>query len=141
MGNMVENGIRAQLKTSNLLTGKSLIALDVFPEAEKTSMKYVDGVPIMPTVPETLAGIMEQVNKIVARIEAMPLEDIGSNVDDTTKNINSLVNSLNAAKGGILGVQAAEAMQELTRAARSIRATAEYLERHPEALVKGKQPD
>ncbi len=141
IGNMVARGTRAQLKTGNLLTGKSLVTLDIFPTAEKASLEYVDGMPIMPTVPETLTGLLEQVNKIVARIEAMPLEKIGSNVDETTKSINSLVNSLNAAKGGILGVQAAEAMDELTKAARSIRSTAEYLERHPEALVKGKRPE
>jgi paraquat-inducible protein B len=29
-------------------------------------------------------------------------------------------------------------MQELTRAARSIRVFADYLERHPEALLRGK---
>ena len=29
-------------------------------------------------------------------------------------------------------------MQELTRAARSIRVFADYLERHPEALIRGK---
>ena len=141
IGSMVARGTRAQLKTGNLLTGKSLVTLDIFPTAEKASLEYVDGIPIMPTVPETLPGILEQVNKIVSRIEAMPLEDIGSNVDETTKNINSLVNSLNAAKGGILGVQAAEAIDELTKAARSIRSMAEYLERHPEALIKGKRPD
>ncbi|HEX4025677.1 MAG TPA: MlaD family protein [Steroidobacteraceae bacterium] len=33
-----------------------------------------------------------------------------------------------------------EAMDELTRAARSVRTLAQYLERHPEALIEGKRP-
>jgi HAMP domain-containing protein len=31
-----------------------------------------------------------------------------------------------------------EAMDEITQAARSVRTLAQYLERHPEALIKGK---
>jgi paraquat-inducible protein B len=41
--------------------------------------------------------------------------------------------------GGGEGANVQEAVDELTRAARSVRALADYLERHPEALIKGKQ--
>jgi paraquat-inducible protein B len=36
-------------------------------------------------------------------------------------------------------VQTREALAEITRAARALRGMAEYLERHPEALLKGKK--
>jgi len=39
-----------------------------------------------------------------------------------------------------MGLQIDEALTELRKAARSIRALAEYLERHPEAILKGKRP-
>jgi len=138
---MVGRGMRAQLKAGNLLTGRSLVALDMFPGQAKTSLEYVDGVPVMPTVAETLTGILQQVRKVLARIESMPLEEISTNLEETTKNINSLMQSLNVAEGGAMGVQTAEVMKELAKAARSIRSMAEYLERHPEALLKGKQAD
>jgi paraquat-inducible protein B len=47
----------------------------------------------------------------------------------------------------VLGSNSAQApdlprlMQELTDAARSIRALADYLDRHPEALIRGKQKE
>jgi paraquat-inducible protein B len=34
-----------------------------------------------------------------------------------------------------------EAMREIARAAEALRVLAEYLERHPEALIRGKQED
>jgi len=178
-------GVRAQLQTGNLLTGKALVVLDHFPRTELASIKYVDGVAVFPTIPpESIAGIVEKVDAILAKIEAIPIEKIGnnlaamsSNLADTTAKIdalpiekignnlanttkkldaipvgkissdlkellvslNGLVDSLNAAQGGVLGVQTRDAMAEITRAARALRGMAEYLERHPEALLKGKK--
>ena len=136
---LVNNGLRAQLKSGNLLTGQSLVALDVFPGADKAKLKYVDDLPIFPTVPETLSGLLDQVDKITARFAAMPIEKISSNLEETTVSINNLIKSFNAAEGGMTGVQMYEVMDELTKAARSIRSMSEYLERHPEALIKGKR--
>ena len=141
METLVNKGLRAQLKTGNLLTGQSLVDLDIFPDAEKARLKYVDGVPILPTVPETLAGIMDQLERITARIESMPIENIGKNFEKTTASIDALLKSLNADEGGMMGVQMREMMEELSRAARSIRTMSEYLERHPEALIKGKRSE
>lgn len=138
--NMMKNGLKAQLK-GNILTGQSLVNLDFFQETKNRSVKYVEGVFVLPTAPESLSGILQQVNSIMAKIEAMPLDKIGRNLDEATANINSLVKSLNAAEGGMTGVQVGEVMDELTKAARSIRSMSEYLERHPEALLKGKKSE
>jgi paraquat-inducible protein B len=105
---------------------------------KKGKVKYIDGVVVLPTAPESLAGILDKVEKIMARFEKMPLEEIGKNIEETTMSIKSLVHSLNAVEGGMVGVQIGEAIDELTRAARSMRSMADYLERHPEALLKGK---
>jgi paraquat-inducible protein B len=67
--------------------------------------------------------------------------------------INSLRQSAEAAQrtleqaGNVLGSNAAQStdlprlMQELTDAARSVKALADYLDRHPEALIRGKKED
>jgi paraquat-inducible protein B len=176
--------VRAQLKTGNLLTGKSLIEFKKFPDAKPEPIKYVNGLAVFPTMPESLANIAEKIdgiatkiNQILAKIDAIPITKIGSNLATTTTkinaipmdkignnlaaltakldgiqigkiskdlaaalaSINALVESLNAAKGGVIGVQTREALAEITRAARALRGMAEYLERHPEALLKGKK--
>lgn len=67
--------------------------------------------------------------------------------------IDSLRHSAEAAQrtleqaGNVLGTNAAQTtdlprlMQELTDAARSLKALADYLDRHPEALIRGKQKE
>ena len=67
--------------------------------------------------------------------------------------INSLRQSAEAAQrtleqaGNVLGSNAAQStdlprlMQELTDAARSVKALADYLDRHPEALIRGKKEE
>jgi paraquat-inducible protein B len=47
-------------------------------------------------------------------------------VENTTREDSSLI------------VNLTEALQELSRAARSLRALADYLDQHPEALLRGK---
>jgi paraquat-inducible protein B len=181
---LAERGVRAQMETGNLLTGKTLISFKPFPDAKKEPMKFVDGTAIFPTVPESLAGVMQKVdgimskvNEILAKIDAIPITKIGNNLAETTADINAipmaeigknladltarlgaiptgkiskdladtmeslqgLIDSLNAAKGGVLGVQTRRALAEITRAATALRGMAEYLERHPEALLKGKK--
>ena len=135
-------------------------------------------------MPESLAGIIQKmdrilarVNTILAKVDAIPIEQIGKNLEGATAKLNhvpvedigknmasltkrldaipageiskdlqetllslqELIESLNAAKGGVVGVQARRALMEATRAANALRGMAEYLERHPEALLKGKQ--
>jgi paraquat-inducible protein B len=137
---MVTNGLRAQLK-SNILTGQSLIVLDFFENFEKDSVRFVGSNVILPTVPETVSGLIKQINEILTRIKSIPLENISQNISEATKNINDLIKSLNVENGGMTGVQINETLDELSKAARSIRVMSEYLERHPEALIKGKRKD
>jgi hypothetical protein len=62
----------------------------------------------------------------------LPIKEISQNLDDTVAGINKLVNS-----EGFYGFSSA--VQEITEAARGIRLLVEYLEQHPEAILKGKQ--
>jgi len=137
---MISQGVRGQLK-SNILTGQALVMFDMFEDAEKAAVKYVNGVMIVPTMPETVDGIMKQINDFLAKLKTIPLESIGNNLDEATNNINSLIKSLNVEEGGATGVQMNATMDELSRAAKSIRVMAEYLERHPESLIKGKSAE
>lgn len=139
MEKMVNRGLRAQLKTSNLITGKSLISLDFFPGGKTMEIKYADGVAVLPTVPETLASMVNKANVILDKLKSMPVEEVAVNLEEATANLNELIKSFDADKDGMMGLQIRETLEELTRAAHSIRSMSEYLERHPEALLKGKQ--
>jgi paraquat-inducible protein B len=133
---MVKKGMRGQLQTSNFLTGQSLVTFDMFPGDKKRTIKFVDGVPIIPTVPETMVGLIHKVDKILTHLENVPMVEMGENISKAALGVSKLANSLN--NGGVIGDQLSDVMTELQRSARSLRGMTNYLERHPEALLQGK---
>jgi len=73
-----ERGLRAQLKSGNLLTGQQIIDLGFSPDAKKVKMTFVDGDPVVPTTGGSLDQIQESVARITRRLEKVPFEQIGS---------------------------------------------------------------
>jgi paraquat-inducible protein B len=77
----------------------------------------------------------------------MPLKELGDDLRNTIATLNQTLVSAhrtvdNADKliqpDSVLGAQLGDTLQEVTRAARGLRGLADYLERHPEALIRGK---
>ena len=133
---MVKKGLRAQLTNGYLLTGKSLVIFAVFPRAEKNTLKFANGIAIVPTVPEVLDSAIDKVNTILEHIANMPIVDTCKNFSKVALSLSRLAESLD--DGGVTGEQAREVMEELRKSARSLRGITNYLERYPEALIKGK---
>lgn len=94
----------------------------------------------------TLGATLAQVRQAVGRIDAgaTPLLDnvatAAESADATLRQAEATMASLQrtVAADSSLTDNAESVMQELTRAARSIRVLADYLDRHPEALLRGK---
>jgi len=86
-----------------------------------------------------IAEIGDNLAELTAKLKKLPVGQIGKDLTSTLESIEALVETLNAAKGGVLGVQTRKALAEISRAATALRGMAEYLERHPEALLKGKK--
>jgi paraquat-inducible protein B len=62
---------------------------------------------------------------------------------DTLASARSTLDSANTALGPDSALQqnTADAMKELARTAAALRSLADYLEQHPEALIRGKAED
>jgi paraquat-inducible protein B len=158
---MVDHGLRAQARAGNLLTGQLYISLDFMPNAAPVAFD-MDASPLsIPTVNGGFDRLQEQVASIVGKIDNMPLEAIGKNLnttlvdlDQSLKQINSQVlpattQTLQQAQqtfGAAQGMLASDAplqqnlgqtLQEIQRAARSLRVLTDLLGRHPEALLRG----
>lgn len=162
---LVAGGLRAQLKTGNLLTGASYVDLDFYPEAPHREITWTDPVPELPTIPAAL----DELRALLARLARLPLEQMGENLDgslaalrDTMGATNALLRRLDRETttelsqtlqqtrdtlasldrllkpNSPLQSEAHRALGELAAAARSLRIMADYLERHPEALIRGK---
>jgi paraquat-inducible protein B len=195
LAEFVARGLRAQLRSGNLITGQLVVALDVFHDAPKAELVWENGVPILPTVPSELDSIVRSASAVMERLAGLPLEEIGQNVRDTTRSLKRLAASpdlteaLKAVRAATISIDtvakrldvdlipalkrvpaiAANAETALKRvdsllagvetdygtnsqfkrdvvrltsqlndAARAIRLLADYLEQHPDALVRGK---
>ena len=127
---------------------------------------YENGIAVLPTVPTSLAAIKSSLQGLMHKIEKMPLEEIGHNLNGVLEGVNKLTNSgdmsdtlknLNEASAQLKATLATadevvagfdessaayqdirKTMNELSAAARSLRLMMDYLERHPDALIKGK---
>lgn len=162
---LVANGLRAQLRTGSLLTGQLYVALEFFPDAKKASIDWSRTPPEMPTTPSGLASLQDSINRIMTRIDKLPIEQLTASAQHTLDNTSLLMQNLNtqvvpqaattlaaaraaleAAHSTLLpgsGLQqdTTEAIRELTRTAASFRGLADYLQEHPEALLRGKPED
>ena len=70
----MDHGLRAQLRTGNLLTGQLYIALDFFPTAPKAKMDWSENPPELPTIPGGLQSLQDSVTTLVAKLNKIPFE-------------------------------------------------------------------
>jgi paraquat-inducible protein B len=175
-----QRGLRAQLRSGNLITGQLYVALDYFPDAPKATVDWNAQVPVLPVVASTLPDLEAKLSSIVAKLEKLPIEQIGTDASKALVTLNTTLEGATAALSNIdtnltpalkttldelrqavasanlllantdatlLGKDAPaqqelrDALQEVAAAARSVRVLADYLDRHPEALIRGKTED
>jgi paraquat-inducible protein B len=145
---MIADGLRAQLKTGNLLTGKLYVDLDFYPDAGKQVLRKAKGYEVLPTIPTSIEEMTRSVNTVLDKLKEFPFGKIGAdmtqalaNLDRTIIQADGTLKSIDAmvAKDSPMSQELQETLRELSDAARSLRVLADYLERHPEALLRGKE--
>ena len=145
---LVARGVRAQLQTGSLLTGSLYVAFDFFPKAKPAKIDWSQTPPQLPTTPGALQAIETNLASIVQKIDDMPLEQIGDDLRDAIVELDATLVSAKAAidnanklvePNSVLDQQLYDTLQEVSGAARSVRVLADYLERDPEALLRGKK--
>ncbi|PIF53210.1 paraquat-inducible protein B [Pseudomonas sp. 29] len=164
LGTFVDNGLRAQARSGNLLTGQLYVALDFFPKAEKVAFDPSARPVVLPTVPGSLEQLQEKLEAMVDKLNKLPVERIAGNLDSNLVELRKGLSQFNAKT--LPGVQSTladvsktlqsasstlaedspqrekltETLDELGRMSRSLRELSDYLGRHPESLIRGR-PD
>lgn len=87
------DGMRASVESASFLTGEALIALDFVKNAKSASVTYEDGVPIIPSRPGGVDGIMASASTLMDKVAAMPLTQIGEHVDGLLAHTDRRLNS------------------------------------------------
>jgi paraquat-inducible protein B len=145
---LVAAGLRAQLKSGNLLTGQLIVALDIFEKAKPARVAWNGPIPVLPTIPTPLEEITANVATLVERLSRFPLDQIGVEVNASLKELRGTLAQAEqtlAAANGIIGPDSevkAELMRtlmELRDAARGVGLAADQIESEPESLLFGKK--
>ena len=160
---LVNRGFRAQLRSGSILTGQLYVAFEKFPNAPKVKVDWTKDPPELPVMPGALSELETKIASIVAKIDKVPFEAIGEDLkkllettnvaikhldEDVTPELKASLEELRrvlentdatlVGKDAPAQQELREALQEIARAARAFRVLSEYLERNPDALIRGK---
>lgn len=183
MKRAVDHGLRAQVRTGNLLTGQLYVALDFIPKAPAATLDARADPPTIPTVRGALSDLQPQLADIVARLSKVKFDEIGSDLQVTLRNASAASDGLQEtlasateairrltpeAQRALAEVQKTlastqatlanldrnvthgdaplqrnltQALAEMQRAAQALRVLSDYLQLHPESLLRGKPAD
>lgn len=162
---MIERGLRAQMRAANLLTGQQYVALEFYPDATPVVVDRKSSPMELPTIAGDFDRLQQQISSIVAKIDTIPFEGIGNDLRASLKSANKLMASLDdkvapqasamlkaarsslarvdklLAPGSAMNDNIEGSLRELTAAAKSLRALADYLQTHPTAILRGPARD
>lgn len=159
---MVASGLRAQLKTGNLLTGQLVVALDFHENEPPAKIVWSGPAPEFPTIPTPIEEITASLTQFVERLGRLPVEQIGSELrgslhalrltleksegvapalQATLEQADRALASTNALIGPDSDVNSElrRALLELSEAARALGLAAEQIQTQPSSLIFGKE--
>jgi len=76
-------GLRATLKTGNLLTGSAYVEFDFFPQASPAQLGKFAGYVKIPTLPRGIDRLDQQLGQLLAKLNALPLEPVFDSLNST----------------------------------------------------------
>jgi paraquat-inducible protein B len=169
---LVREGLRAELKTGNLLTGQKFVALDLYQDPPLDRVDWNEQPSIFPTISSGLDDIQDSLGSVARKLDKVPFDQLSLRIlttmgtlEQTLKSADHLLQNVNGNLAPQVQATLAEAqaamknakeilsqdaplsgdlgstLLQVSRAAKSITALVDYLERHPESLLRGKPGD
>lgn len=86
-----ERGLRAQLRSQSLVTGKLYVDLAFRPDTPLDLKGLDPEVPEIPSIPTALEEIENTIRAFIDRVRKMPLEDIVENLDGAIASVDELL--------------------------------------------------
>ncbi len=118
----VRKGLRAKLGTGSLLTGAMFIDIDFVPGAFPATLGKLDDFDIIPTESSGFAQMETKINAILAKLQALPLDDtlakFGNAADETAKTVadaRSTLTSIEETLAEMKKILGSEETQSVTK--------------------------
>jgi paraquat-inducible protein B len=164
VGTLVARGLRAQPRSASLLTGKLYIALDFVSTSEHVAFDASIRPLELPTVDGSFQELEAGIGRLVKKVNDLPLAqlaaDLHMDLNDLhvtldqlhTQVLPSAVDALTALHGTLgaadrtldsespLQRSLTDTLSESRSTLQAVRELADYLDRHPEALIRGRRP-
>ena len=155
---LVAAGLRAQLKSGNLLTGQLFVSLDFFPTAKPAQVAWNAPIPEFPTTPTPIEEITASLTQLAQRLGKLPVEQIGADLTASLKSLRTtlaksenigpaLTDTLQQTQRTLASVgpdssvnaELRRALQELSDAARALGLAADQFQSQPDSVIFGKE--
>jgi paraquat-inducible protein B len=139
----VRSGLRASLRTGNLLTGQLYVDLDFQKDAPPATVAELEGYRIIPTTSGGLGELQDKATALLDKLAALPLDETVRNATAALEAVKTMSETLSKTAGGFnadspVYRQLTTTMRELDETLRSVRTLADTLEQKPNALIFGK---
>jgi paraquat-inducible protein B len=163
-GTLVRQGLRAHPRSASLLTGKLYIALDFLPASPRVAFDASIRPLELPTVNGSFQELEANIGRLVKKVNDLPLEQIAADLHTDLEDLHETLSELHtralpnaedtlsalhrtlASADRTLDVESplqlglTETLSETRSTLRAVRELADYLDRHPEALLRGRRP-
>ncbi len=146
---LIQKGLRARLTTQNLLTGQLMIELLMLPDAplvyqQKGDTKYFE----IPTALSPYSNFMRDIEELPLKQIIFKIDSVFEKLDkdlppvlqsytNLGQNLNEYVENSVPQTNQSLN-QLNRTLKDISNAAQSVKNLADYLEQHPDSILKGK---
>lgn len=109
----ITTGLRASLKTGNLLTGNLYVSLDFVENPSQPGPATMGDYPLIPTVSGGFDQIQSKVSQLLDKFNDLALQQTVDDAGHTLRQIGTAANSAEQAVGHLDRVLAGDALQQL----------------------------
>lgn len=111
-----ERGLRASLKSGNLLTGALFVDLDFYPDAKPwKGPQEIAGYPLLPTISGGLAQIQQKVMQTLDKINNLPLNPMVNEVTKALAESQKTMRETQKVLASLNTITSSQSMQELPK--------------------------
>jgi paraquat-inducible protein B len=163
VGTLVNRGLRAQPRSASLLTGKLYIALDFLPGSPRAAFDASIRPLELPTENGTFQELEASVGRLVKKVNDLPMQQIAADLHTDLKDLHETLSEIHAqvlpsavdmlsalhrtldSAGRTLDVESplqrglTETLSESRSTLQAVRELADYIDRHPDALLRGRR--
>ncbi len=141
---LIKKGLRARLTTQSYVTGQLMIEFEMLPDTPIVLKNKKPGIMEIPTTLSPMGELSRGLQTLPIRHSVESFNQFFDHLNAEMPQIRKIVNkvdkvvSSNSQTSADAVTNFSKAMLNISEAAKSVRNLSDYLERHPEALLKGK---